>query len=146
MNPKLHAALGAGAALCVASFWGATVISELFLSHAAVAAVKHAIVLGLWLMIPLMAAAGISGGLLARGRTGRLIQRKALRMRFVAANGLVVMLPCALFLDARAAAGIFDAGFYLMQGLELAVGALQLALLSLNLRDGLALSRRPAAA
>lgn len=141
MGPILHAVLGLGALLCVAAFWSATLISELFLGPQAVAVIKHAIVQGLWLMIPLMAGAGISGGVLSRRRSGRIARRKALRMRFVAANGLLVMLPCALFLDGRAAAGDAGAGFYIVQGLELAVGALQLALLGLNLRDGIRLSR-----
>ena len=50
-----------------------------------------------------------------------------------------------------AATGIFDDWFYAVQGIELAAGASNLALMSLNLRDGLRLRSggriaRPAAA
>ncbi|WP_269933435.1 hypothetical protein [Aminobacter sp. HY435] len=38
--------------------------------------------------------------------------------------------------------GRFDAAFFAVQALELAAGAVNIALLSLNMRDGLALRRK----
>jgi hypothetical protein len=51
-------------------------------------------------------------------------------------------MPCAIFLDRWASAGSFDSMFYLVQGLELLAGAVNLALMGLNMRDGLKMSGR----
>ena len=58
----------------------------------------------------------------------------------VAMKTLLVLVPCAVFLQARAAAGMFDGLFYAVQALELVAGALNITLLSLSLRDGLKLA------
>lgn len=63
-------------------------------------------------------------------------------MQIIAANGLLILLPCAFFLAGRAQAGQFDAVFTGVQALELAAGALNIALLSLNMRHGLSLGRK----
>ena len=96
---------------------------------------------GLWLLIPSLAAAGISGNLLARGRSGPTILAKRRRMALAAGNGLLVLVPCALVLARWATAGAMDGTFYLVQGIELLAGAVNLTLLGLNLRDGLRLTR-----
>ncbi len=65
-------------------------------------------------------------------------------MLFIAANGFVIMMPAALFLAYKADTYAFDATFYSVQVLELVMGALNIALLGLNLLDGLRLTgRRP---
>jgi hypothetical protein len=63
-------------------------------------------------------------------------------MPLIAANGLLVLIPSALFLAAKARAGEFDTTFYAVQALELAAGATNLILLGLNMRDGFKLSGR----
>lgn len=143
MKSKLHAAAGAIALLCIAAFWTSTLASELFLGESAVVAVKNGILTAMWVMIPAMAATGASGFSLARGRTGRLLDVKKRRMRIVAANGLLVLLPCAIALARMAGAGQFDGWFYGVQGLELVAGAVNFSLLVLNMRDGLRLARKP---
>jgi len=60
----------------------------------------------------------------------------------IAANGMLILVPCAIFLDRWAAAGTFDATFYLVQGLEFLAGATNLGLMGLNIRDGLRMSGR----
>jgi hypothetical protein len=45
-------------------------------------------------------------------------------------------------LDSWAAAGRFDTTFYLLQGVELIAGAINIGLMGLNIRDGLRLSGR----
>jgi len=140
MKPVAHAIAGATAMFIIINFWFATAVSELFLDHAAVATVKHAIVYGLFLLVPAMAAVGGSGFFLAGKRKGRLLERKKTRMRVIGANGLLVMIPAALFLDAKAAAGAFDIAFYSMQAVELLVGGVQLTLMGMNFRDGLKLA------
>lgn len=126
------------ATLCIATFFLSTIIVELFGSHAAVARLKSLIVTpGLWIMVPLMAAAGGSGVLLAKSRKGRLVEAKKRRMPFIAANGLLVLVPCAIVLNRWAAAGSFDTTFYVVRAIELIAGASNLTLMGLNARDGI---------
>ena len=85
---------------------------------------------------------GGSGFSLARGRHSPAIDRKRWRMKIIAANGLLVLLPLAILLYRRADEGLLDGVFYAMQTLELLAGSTQLTLLALNFRDGRKLSRR----
>lgn len=140
MKSKLHAIFGAVALLCITTFWWATVISELFLDQGSVAAVKSAVLSGMWILIPCMIATGGSGFTLAQGRKGRLIDVKARRMKIAAANGLLVLLPAAFVLESWAQTGRMDAVFYGLQTIELVAGAVNVSLLALNMRDGLKLS------
>jgi len=143
MSRHLHRIAGLLALLCIATFFSATVLTELFGSHDAVARLKSLIVTpGLWILIPALAAAGGSGKVLSRHRQGRLVDAKKRRMPFIAANGALVLLPCALLLDHWAGAGHFDARFYAVQALELVAGAINLTLMGLNVRDGLRLAGR----
>lgn len=142
MKSKLHGIFGAVALLCIATFWLSTVVSELFLTQASVVAVKNAVLTGMWLLIPAMAATGGSGFSLAKGRRGRLVDVKMRRMKGVAANGLLVLLPSAFVLASWASAGRFDGAFYALQGVELLAGAVNITLLLLNMRDGLRLTGR----
>ena len=116
-------------------------MAELFLSHAAVAQVKQAILLVLPAFIALIALTGASGYALG-GKGGHpLLSRKRRRMALIGANGLLVLVPCAIFLAGRARADAFDGIFYGAQALELVAGALNLALMGANIRDGVALGR-----
>jgi hypothetical protein len=143
----IHPVAGALATLTIATFWLSTFLTELFASQAIIASVKTAIPWGFLLLIPALMAAGGSGFALAKGRTG-LVGTKIKRMPVIAANGILVLIPSALFLATKARAGEFDIVFYAVQALELAAGAANIALLGLNMRDGLKmkgrLRRRPA--
>jgi hypothetical protein len=142
--PKLaHLVAGLLAPLCIATFFVATLLTEWFGSHEAVAQLKSLIVTpGLWIMVPLMAAAGGSGLFLARSRKGRLVDAKKRRMPFIAGNGLLVLVPCAIVLNRWAAVGAFDTAFYVVQAIELVAGATNLVLMGLNARDGLRMAGR----
>lgn len=140
MKSKLHGVFGAVALLCITTFWLSTVVSELFLDQASVVAVKNAVLSGMWLLVPALAATGGSGFALAKGRSGRLVSVKGQRMKIVAGNGLLVLLPSAFVLASWANAGRFDGMFYALQGLELLAGAVNASLLGMNMRDGLKLS------
>jgi len=138
----VHPVAGAVALATILAFWISTLVAELFCDAAAVLTVKTAILCGLALLIPAMAAVGGTGFRLGgRSRDPRVIAKRR-RMPVIAANGLLVLVPCAIFLQARAADGLFDAVFYGVQGLELLAGALNITLLGLSLRDGLALAAR----
>ena len=139
----LHAAAGALAMFTVAIFWTSTLVSELFMGQEVVVTVKHAIAYyGLIPLLILMAGTGGSGFVLAKGRKGRLVDGKKKRMPKIGANGLLVMIPCALFLNSKAASAEFDMIFYVVQGIELVVGVVQLTLLGRNFLDGLRLAGR----
>lgn len=142
MSRLIHRGAGLLALLAIASFWLSTVISELFASQAAVVAVKSAIPWGLIVLIPALAATGASGFALAGGRRQGLAGAKRRRMPFIAANGLLVLAPAALFLASRAQAGRFDTLFHAIQAVELAAGAINITLLALNARDGLRMTRQ----
>ncbi|WP_111429801.1 hypothetical protein [Rhodobacteraceae bacterium DSL-40] len=142
MPKYIHPLAGGIAMLTIATFWLSTVVVELSGSEAAIIAVKTAIPWGLLLLVPALALTGATGNLQARRRRGPLVAAKQARMKVVAANGLLVLVPCALFLAARAVEGRFDAIFYAVQLTELVAGALNLLLLGLNARDGLALRPR----
>ncbi|WP_131667350.1 hypothetical protein [Psychrobacter pygoscelis] len=139
----LHALAGTLAMLLIATFWLATITSELFMTTAAVVDVKHYIAIyGLVTLVILMGLTGGSGFIASKNRQGRLINHKKSRMRIIAVNGLIIMVPSAIFLNVKAAAGEFDIWFYGVQLLELAVGLVQLILMSSNFRAGLQLSSR----
>ena len=89
-----------------------------------------------------MAAAGATGFRLGGSSRAPVIAAKRRRMMAIAANGLAVLVPSAFFLAARAGAGQFDTAFYAVQAIELTAGAVNLGLMALNMRDGLALTKR----
>lgn len=144
MKTRIHAFAGALALLTICIFWSATAISELFGDTAAVAAVKNGVLAGMLVLIPAMAVAGASGFSLGKGWRNPAVLRKKQRMKIIAANGILILVPSAVFLASKAAAGAFDAAFVAVQAIELVAGAVNITLLSLNMRDGLALRRKPA--
>lgn len=143
MTRRIHFLAGLLATLTIATFFSVSLFSELLGTKETIATVKALIVMpGLLLLIPAVAATGISGVVLSRSRQGRLVAAKKKRMPFIAANGVLILVPCAIFLNRWAAAGTFDTTSYLVQGLEFLAGATNLALMGLNIRDGLKMSGR----
>ena len=142
MTKVIHPVAGALALLTIATFWVSTSLSELFGSAALVVAVKSAIPWGFLVLIPALIAAGGSGFALAKGRRGGLVGAKIKRMPIAAANGILILIPSALYLASKAEAGEFDTLFYAVQALELAAGAVNITLLGLNMRDGLKMKGR----
>jgi hypothetical protein len=138
----IHPVAGAVAILTIATFWLSTALSELFGSTATIVAVKYAVPWGFLLLVPGLATAGGSGVALAMGRRSGLVAGKIKRMQVTAANGILVLIPSALFLASRARAAEFDPVFYAVQALELAAGAANIALLGFNMRDGFRIKGR----
>lgn len=136
MKSKLHAAAGVSSFLFIAAFWSSTVFSELFLSHGEVASVRNAIVYAFIVFIPCMAITGATGFAMAGNSSAPILVGKRRRMPIIGLNGLVVLIPAAFFLNAKAQAGEFDTVFYSVQLLELLAGATNLFLMGLNIRDG----------
>jgi len=142
--PKIiHLMAGLLATLTIATYFICTLAVELFGTPESVATVKALIVMpGLFILVPAIAITGGSGMYLSKSRRGRLVESKKKRMPFIAANGLLVMIPSAIFLNRWAAAGTFDTTFYAVQILELLVGAVNLSLMGMNVRDGFTMSGR----
>lgn len=142
MKTRVHAIAGAIGLLMILTFWTSTVLSELFGSYETIATVKGWILYGMFILIPAMAVVGGSGMSLGAGRSEKLVSAKKKRMPIIAANGLLILLPMAFVLEAKAAAGTFDTLFYVLQGVELIAGATNLTLMGLNMRDGTRLTGR----
>lgn len=141
MKSKIHLLAAIVATLCIATFFFATILVELFGSEKSISIVKNLIVMpGLLVLIPAMMITGGTGFACANKRRGNLIDKKKKRMPFIVVNGLLVLIPCAIFLSNWSAAGEFDEKFYIVQGIELLAGAINLILMSKNIRDGLRLA------
>ena len=138
MKKTIHKLAAITATLCIAVFFLSTLWVELFGSQEAIATVKSLIVMpGLFILVPAIATTGATGFAMSKNRSGRLLEAKKKRMPIIGANGILILLPAAIFLDQWAASGAFDTRFYLLHGAELVAGAVNLALMSLNIRDGL---------
>ncbi|WP_143051921.1 hypothetical protein [Allopseudospirillum japonicum] len=116
----------------------ASMLVALFASPASFIVLKSWIVWpGLGILIPAMAATGISGILLARKNPQHpLVQKKQKTMKLLVINGLCILTPCALFLDAWAAEGSLHTSFYLVQGVEFLAGGMNFLLILINIRRG----------
>lgn len=142
MKTKIHALAGCIGFLTILTFWTSTVVTELFASHETIAAIKSMILPGMFILIPAMAIAGGSGMAMGKKRTDAQALAKKKRMPIIAANGLLILLPSAIFLASKAARGEFDGWFYGVQALELMAGAANLTMMGLNIRDGLRMTGR----
>lgn len=142
LKTRLHAIAGTIAFLTILTFWLSTVVSEIFGDHGDIAYVKNAVLWGMIVLIPCLAATGASGFSLGKKRKDPRVTAKQKRMPVIALNGIVVLIPCAVFLADRSGAGMFDTAFYGVQAIELIAGAINLRLMGLNIRDGFAL-RKP---
>ena len=128
--------------LAISSFILITLLAEISGDTAAVMAAKEAIARGILVLVPVLVVAGASGHYLGRGWKNPLVQRKRQRMMLVALNGLCILVPCALYLAWKARVGTLDGWFMAVQGLELAAGTLNLALLGRNMGDGIVMWQR----
>ena len=137
---RIHGLAASIGFVIILLFWTSTVMTELFASHETVAETKALILTGMFILIPAMAIAGGSGIAMGNKRKDRLATAKKKRMRIIAINGLLILLPCAWFLAQRAVAGEFDRVFYLVQGVELFAGAANITMMGLNIRDGLTMT------
>lgn len=139
---RVHLFAGLIGFLTILTFWTSTVMTEAFGTLQAVAAVKSAIPWGFLILVPALAVTGATGFRMAGKSSLPVIARKKLRMPFIAVNGIVVLMPAAFYLAALARRGEFGDRFYMVQALELIAGAINITLMSLNIRDGLRLTRR----
>jgi hypothetical protein len=142
MLQRIHPFGGIIGFLLILTFWASTALSELFGSSLTVSVVKQTIPWGFLILVPALIIAGASGFRMAGASQNPGILAKKRRMPFIAGNGLFILIPCALYLAALASRGDFGYLFYAVQAIELVAGAVNLTLMSLNIRDGLQLTAR----
>jgi hypothetical protein len=142
MMTRIHAVAATLALVTITLFFSASLIVEVFGDKQALVSVKQWIVYGLFVLVPLMIITGLSGKAVIGARKGKLIATKMKRMVIVAANGLLILVPCAILLQRMAVAGTFDSTFYGIQAIEFVAGAVNIGLMGLNMRDGLLLTGR----
>ena len=143
MIKRIHPVAGIVAFLIILTFWLSTAVSELFASVDTIVFVKRAIPWGLLLLVPALAITGATGFRMAGPSSKARIVSKKGRMPYIAANGILILVPASLVLSALASRREFDGLFYGVQALELTAGAANLLLMSLNIRDGLFLRGPP---
>ena len=131
---RIHLTSAVAAVAVIAAFLISSAVTELIGTAGEVRLLRHVIVLGLPLLITCLAAVALTGRRLGGRSRAPVVRRKQRRMQLIAAAGLVVLVPCAVVLNYRTVGAL--------EITELAAGGLNLALLSLNFRDGRALTRR----
>lgn len=137
----IHKISAATAFILVFSFFSSSLLVELFGDHQAILLVKTVILYAIVLLIFAMALTGITGAKMAPKAKSGPIGSKKKRMPFIAANGLLILVPAAIYLQHLASTEQFSSLFYTVQAIELIVGAINLTLMSLNIRDGRKLTR-----
>tara|TARA_R110001583_G_scaffold783_2_gene7277 strand:+ start:4930 stop:5409 length:480 start_codon:yes stop_codon:yes gene_type:complete len=137
MIQRAHKLFSLLAMSLIVGFFCSTLVVELMGDPGVIYQVKNAIFYAIWLLVVAMAATGITGVRMAGKRRGGLIGNKKKRMPLVALNGLLILIPSAIYLRSLAAAGDIGTVFYLIQTLELLAGAVNISLMALNIRDGL---------
>ena len=146
MNRKIlgiiHPIAGGTALLITLTFWISTVASKLSHKPELILIVKTIILYGIFILIPIMIAIGVSGFKLAGKSKLAIIIIKKKRMPIIALNGIFILIPCAVFLYLMAKAGNFTQTYAMVQGIELLAGAINIILLSLSVRDGFKLTKR----
>lgn len=139
---KIHATASGIALITMMMFWTASVWAEAFATFHSVVFIRHSIVQGMLVLIPSLIIMNASGFALRRKRPAALLSKKITRAKVITINGALVLLPSALVLNYLASNGTFGALFYSLQALELFAGVINITLLGMNIREGLAL-RRP---
>jgi len=142
MKSTIHAVAGVIGFLLAVTFVMSTALSELIGSHEAIATTKTWIFRGMFVLIAALLGAGASGVSLLGKRTDSLALTKQKRGPIAFMTSLLVLLPCSYFLSSMASDGSFDKWFYVLQTVELAASSVVVVMISLNIRDGLALRGR----
>jgi len=139
---RIHPIAGGVATILIALFFTSTIIVEIIGDLELIATLKSFILYGVCFLIPASIAAGVSGfKMLKRPPNAGPLAKKAMRMKIIGGNGLLILLPCAIALDYLASQGDFGTVFITIQAIELIAGAVNLTLMGLNMRDGLSLTK-----
>jgi hypothetical protein len=139
----LHILGGIIAFITILTFLLSSARVEFFGNAISIAHVKVRIAYALLLLVPAIAIAGATGFSLSGPNPKGLAAKKASRMKIIAGNGILVLVPAALFLAWKAVAHEIDTTFMIVQSIEYLAGIINLGLIGMNIRDGV-LMKRPA--
>jgi hypothetical protein len=142
MIMKVHKATAALSLLLIASFWISSAAAELSGSVQAIIFAKCFVLAGVFMLASAMAATGLTGRRLAGSRSNHVLSGKLTRIKVMAACGIALLIPLAIYLWWKATSGEFDEWFYAAQLLEFAAGAVNLLLGAMNVSAGVSLRRR----
>jgi hypothetical protein len=143
---RIHLGASLATIVIVSAFLVGSAAVEAFGDEGDIRAAKGWILRMLVVLIPTIAAAGVSGRRLAGRSRAAVVKRKLRRMKTIGATGVLVLVPCAITLERLAAQDDFGLAFATLQTVEVLGGTLNLTLLVLNLRDGMALRTKRTAA
>jgi len=137
---RIHIAAAVAGLVVIATFLLSSAVTELIGGAGDIRVLRHAILLGLPVLIACLATAALTGRRLAGVARSSIVRRKQRRLQAVAAAGLLVLVPCALILNHLAVA---PSGwvFHALEITEISFGTLNLSLLALNFRDGRRMTR-----
>lgn len=102
MLSRIHPIAGLIAFLIILTFWTSTVATELLAPHEAVVFVKRAIPWGLFALVPALMLTGATGFRMAKSSSDPRILRKKRRMPYIAGNGILILIPSAIYLSVLA--------------------------------------------
>ncbi|WP_295893465.1 hypothetical protein [uncultured Vibrio sp.] len=143
MSTKLiHRVAAMMAFFMILVFFSSTLLVEIAGSKQSILEVKRAISYAIFLLIPTMAIVGITGSKMAGSSQHPTLVAKKKRTPIIALNGLLILTPSAFYLYHLAEQDQFNNIFYAVQALELIAGLVNLSLMGLNIRDGIAMSKR----
>ena len=131
----IHKVSGMMALTIISLFFLASVYVEINGNHDLILNVKTIIVFTMPIMLILMPAAAITGKKIAGKSMAPIIKIKKNRVKFIAINGIILMV-LAVLLYLRASNGQIDNTFLTLQFTEFAFGLANMSLLLLMIRDG----------
>lgn len=137
-----HRTAGVVALIMLLIFWLSTVGTELMGNFYYIKNTKYFIPYGFIILIPALIIVGTTGLKLVGKTNSFIIRNKQKRMPFIALNGLIILMPCAFYLRYLAIYEQFEISFYIVQIIELIAGAVNITMLTLNIRAGVMLVRK----
>lgn len=139
MAYRVHGIFAYLSLFTIVTFFSSTIVAELFFEHQSIALVKSLIVApGLFVLIPSLILTALTGNMIARkSKKLDLIAIKKRRTPKIAALGIFILIPCAIYLNFLASNMIFDLKYYLVQSLEIIAGATNIYLMAKNISDSI---------
>lgn len=129
------------ATITILIFFVSSLAAEINGEESMIISVKVMIFRMLPILLITMPVLGVTGKKLAGNSNSRYVQQKARRMKLIMVNGLLLT-AMAVFLYYKAQYHEIDDVFLYAQVAELIIGPVNLALIGMNIRDGLRLSGR----
>lgn len=141
MEKRAHKITSIVGFILIISFQISTVVSEALQDYDMIATVKRLILYGIFVLIPVMLIANTTGRSLAGRAKHPIILKKMQRMKFIGFNAFVILIPSAIVLYQFSRVGYWGNWFIAVQILELIAGIMNVALMGINIRDGIKLRR-----